>query len=61
MSAQQQQQQDFRQGVQHLARHQQEASAQPVVLVHQHPHQQALVQVQALEQDRLDPQPQQQE
>jgi hypothetical protein len=39
-------------GRQHLARHQQEASAHPVVLVHQH--QQALVAVQDLERQRLD-------
>ena len=38
MPVQQQQQQDFRQGVQHLAHLQQEASAQPIRLVHQLQH-----------------------
>ena len=38
-------------GLQHLAHLQQEASAQPVVLVHQF--QQALVQVQGLERQRI--------
>jgi hypothetical protein len=35
MAVQQQQQQDFRQGLQHLANRQQEASVAPVALVHQ--------------------------
>ena len=46
-------------GLQHLANLRQEDSIQPVRLVHQH-HLQALVQVQALEQDRLYPQQQEQ-
>jgi hypothetical protein len=47
------QQQDLRAGLQHLANRQQEASATPVALVHQH--QAALVAIQALEQQRLRP------
>ena len=45
------QQQDFRAGLQHLALRQQEASATPAVLIHQH--QVALVAVQDLERQRL--------
>ena len=62
MAIQQHQQQDFRQGQQHLAQRQQENSAQPVRLVHQlqqHLHQ-ALAEVQALERQRLSPQQQEQ-
>jgi hypothetical protein len=45
------QQQDLRAGLQHLANRNQEASATPVALVHQH--QAALVAVQELERQRL--------
>ena len=44
------QQQDLRPGLQHLAHLQQEASAAPAELTHQH---QALVAIQALERQRL--------
>jgi len=44
-------QQDLRAGHQHLAHRQQEASATPAVLIHQH--QAALVAVQDLERQRL--------
>lgn len=40
MAEQQHQQQDFRQGLQHLAHLRQEASATPAVLIHQHQYQQ---------------------
>lgn len=52
MAEQQHQQQDLRAGLQHLAHLQQEASAHPVDLIHQHQHQ-ALVEIQALERQRL--------
>jgi hypothetical protein len=45
------QQQDLRAGLQHLANRNQEASATPVVIIHQH--QAALVAVQGLERQRL--------
>ena len=45
------QEQDFRAGLQHLANRNQEASATPVALVHQH--RAALVAVQDLERQRL--------
>jgi hypothetical protein len=54
MATQQHQQQDLQPGQQHLAHLQQEASATPAVLIHQH--QQALVVVQDLERHRLDQQ-----
>ena len=47
------QQQDLQAGLQHLANRNQEASATPVALVHQH--QVALVAVQDLERQRVDP------
>ena len=47
------QEQDFRAGHQHLANRQQEASATPAVLIHQHQAQEALVAVQVLERQRL--------
>ena len=47
------QQQDLRAGLQHLALRQQEASATPAALVHQHQAQVALAAVQALERQRL--------
>jgi len=46
------QQQDLRAGLQHLAHLQQGASVGPVDLIHQH-QQQALVEIQALERQRL--------
>ena len=49
------QEQDLRAAQQHLAHRQQEASATPAVLVHQHQHQVALVAIQALERQRVDP------
>ena len=49
------QQQDFRAAHQHLANRQQEASATPAALVHQHQAQVALAEIQALERQRLDP------
>ena len=47
------QQQDFRAGLQHLANRRQEDSAIPIALVHQH--RAALVAIQDLERQRLDP------
>ena len=47
------QEQDLRAARQHLANRQQEASATPAVLIHQY--QVALVAVQALERQRVDP------
>ena len=47
------QQQDLRAGLQHLANRNQEASAHPVVIIHQH--RAALVAVQDLERQRVDP------
>ena len=47
------QEQDLRAGLQHLANRNQEASATPAVLIHQH--QAALVAIQALERQRVDP------
>ena len=68
MAIQQRQQQDLRAGHQHLAHLQQEASAHQAVLIHQHQaalaeagleahlqHQAALVAVQDLERQRLQP------
>ena len=49
------QEQDLRAGLQHLANRNQEASATPAVLIHQHQHQAALVAIQALERQRVDP------
>ena len=49
------QEQDLQAAHQHLANLNQEASATPAVLVHQHRHQAALVAIQALERQRLDP------
>ena len=49
------QEQDLRAAQQHLANRNQEASATPAVLVHQHQHQVALVAIQALERQRVDP------
>ena len=49
------QEQDLRAAHQHLANRQQEVSATPAVLVHQHQHQAALVAIQALERQRVDP------
>ena len=49
------QEQDLRAAHQHLAHRKQEASAIPVALVHQHRHQAALVAIQALERQRVDP------
>jgi hypothetical protein len=49
------QEQDLRAAHQHLANRQQEASATPAVLIHQHQHQAALVVVQDLERQRVDP------
>ena len=49
------QEQDLRAAHQHLAHRQQEASATPAVLVHQHQHQAALVAIQDLERQRVDP------
>jgi hypothetical protein len=46
------QEQDLRAGLQHLANRNQEASAIPAALVHQH--QVALAEIQALERQRLD-------
>ena len=47
------QEQDLRAGLQHLANRNQEASATPAALVHQH--QAALVAIQALERQRVGP------
>ena len=47
------QEQDLQAGLQHLANRKQEASATTAVLVHQH--QAALVAIQALERQRVDP------
>ena len=65
------QEQDFRAGLQHLANRNQEASAHPVVLVHQHPYQVALAeaaleahlqhQARVLHQRQVGVQPQQQQ
>ena len=49
------QEQDLRAAHQHLANRQQEASVPQAVLVHQHQHQAALVAIQALERQRVDP------
>ena len=45
--------QDFRAGHQHLANRQQEASASPAVLIHQHQHRAALVTAQDSERQHL--------